>query len=79
MWNFPGAPVNESWQQNPSGSINYRLNQNLLTNLTTHCWYPSGLGGTALAGTSLEFSNGQCLLLRDPGQFQPRPAGVLWF
>ena len=42
LWDLPGAPVNESWRPSPSGSLNYRFNPDLLTNLTTSCWYTSG-------------------------------------
>jgi hypothetical protein len=68
-WDLSGPPVNESWQQSASGSVNYRLNPNLLTNLTTSCWYVSGGAGTAGIGTGLQFANGQYCFLDVRGNF----------
>jgi hypothetical protein len=67
-WDLPGAPVNEGWQGSTNGSVNYRFNSNLLTNLATTCWYSSG-GGTAIAGTALQFANGQSCSLYVQGSF----------
>jgi hypothetical protein len=90
QWNLPGAPINESWRQSPGGSVNYRLNQSLLTNLTTQCWYSSGIGGMASIGTSLQFSNGQYCCFAVLGNFSlskpvfsgfdslPSLAGFVW-
>jgi hypothetical protein len=79
LWYLPGEPINEGWQQSSNGSINYRLNRNLLTNLTTHCWYSSGLGGKALLGTSLEFRNGQFCCFTVPGNFSLARPGFSGF
>jgi len=68
-WDLSGAPVNESWQESASGSVNYRFNPNLLTNLTTSCWYASGGAGTASIDTWLQFANGQYCLLGVQGSF----------
>jgi hypothetical protein len=68
-WDLSGPPVNESWQQSASGSVNYRFNPNLLTNLTTSCWYVSGGAGTASTDTWLQFANGQCCFLDVQGNF----------
>jgi hypothetical protein len=69
LWNLPGTPVNESWRDNPNGSVNYRFDANLLTNLATSCWYSSGNGGKAMCATSLQFSNGQFCVLVVRGNF----------
>ena len=68
-WDLSGPPVNESWQQSASGSVNYRFNPNLLTNLTTSCWYVSGGAGTASIDTWLQFANGQNCFLDVQGNF----------
>jgi hypothetical protein len=68
-WDLSGPPVNESWQESVSGSVNYRFNPNLLTNLTTSCWYVSGGADIASIGTWLQFSNGQYCLLYVQGNF----------
>lgn len=68
-WNLPGPPVNESWQPSASGSVNYRFNPNLLTNLTTSCWYVSGGPGPASIDTWLQFANGQYCFLDVQGNF----------
>ena len=68
-WDLSGPPLNESWQASPSGSLNYRFNPNLLTNLATSCWYASGGGATASVGTLLQFANGQYCYLDAQGSF----------
>ena len=79
LWYLPGAPVNESWQPSPSGSLNYRFNQNLLTNLTTQLLVHERSGRHGPGWHQLGVQQRPVLLLRGSGQFQPRPAGVLWF
>jgi hypothetical protein len=68
-WDLPGPPLNESWRESATGSVNYRFNPDLLTNLTTSCWYASGGGRTASLGALLQFTNGQCCLLNVEGHF----------
>jgi hypothetical protein len=63
LWNLSGLAVNESWQQSARGSVNYRLNSRLLTNLTTSCWYLDTEHPKASLGTILCFTNGQELFL----------------
>ncbi len=68
-WVLPPEYVNEAWQvwqQTPQGyggyvgSVNYRINSNLLTNLpSTSCWYVSGTGGQVNLAADYYFSNGQ--------------------
>jgi hypothetical protein len=67
LWNLPGPPVNESWQQGARGSVNYRFNSSQLTNLTTSCWYLEAEHLTASLGTILHFANGQALFLGTEG------------
>jgi hypothetical protein len=68
-WGLSGPPVNESWQESTNGSVNYRFNPNLLTNLTTSCWYASAGAGTASVSTWLQFASGQCCFLNVQGSF----------
>jgi hypothetical protein len=68
-WDLSGPPVNESWQQSTNGSVNYRFNPNLLNDLTTSCWYPSGGGQAAGVSTLLQFTNGQTCFLTLQGTF----------
>jgi hypothetical protein len=73
-WTLPQKYVNEAWQVtqwvvtdpitgagywNPYGSVNYRINPDLRTNLTTPCWYVNQPGGSVTAAWNLQFSNGQ--------------------
>ena len=69
LWNLPGQPLNESWQEGPTGSVNYRFNPNLLTNLVTSCWYPSGGDRSVMVTTVLQFTNGQYGILEPGGDF----------
>jgi hypothetical protein len=63
LWNLPGLAANESWRQSALGSVNYRFNSSLLTNLTTSCWYLNAEHLKASLGTVLYFANGQdCFL-----------------
>jgi hypothetical protein len=69
IWDLSGPPVNESWRESPSGSVNYRYNPELCTNLMTSCWYPGGGGQTASVGTAFQFANGQYCSLGVQGNF----------
>ncbi|MCX6925942.1 MAG: hypothetical protein NT154_22460, partial [Verrucomicrobia bacterium] len=81
-WNLPQKYVNESWQLQEYvvtippdgywvsyGSVNYRINSDLLTNLTTQCWYVSNLGSTVTAAWNLQFPNGQQVIVLARGSF----------
>jgi hypothetical protein len=69
VWNLSDEPVNEGWQESTNGSVNYRFNSSLLSNLTTSCWYPSGGGRIVGIKTTLQFANGQYCLLDGRGAF----------
>jgi hypothetical protein len=71
-WILPQKYVNEAWQLQqwvytpplggywaPYGSLNYRINSDLLTNLTTQCWYVNNSGSTVTAAWNLQFPDGQ--------------------
>ncbi len=76
-WNLPTKFVNHSWQATqsvpappgppitePYGSVNYDIDNSLLTYITTgaittQCWYVNGQGGTVTVSVSYLFSNGQ--------------------
>jgi len=76
-WKLPDKFVNEPWQtlysgpegSYPLGSVNYRVNANLLTNLATSCWYVNGPSGLVSIGTNIRFSNGQLASLAANGTF----------
>ena len=75
-WILPQKYVNHPWQLQewlvtippngywaPYGSTNYDINPDLLTNLTTQCWYFNKPGGKVTAAWNLQFANGQQVLL----------------
>jgi hypothetical protein len=68
-WDLSDQPVNESWRESTNGSLNYRFNSNLLSNLTTSCWYSSGGSRIVGVGTTLQFPNGQYCFLNPRGPF----------
>ena len=76
-WVLPDTFVNEAV---PSVSpAYYDENANLLTNLTTSCWYVDGSGGTAVILAVLHFSNGQNVPVAVMGNFTVyRPSIALW-
>ncbi len=90
-WNLPQKYVNEPWQLQqwvptlplggywvPYGSVNYRINSDLLTNLTTQCWYVNKPGGTVTAAWNLQFPNGQQVIVMARGSFTVfRPSTVM--
>ncbi len=57
-WGLPGKYVNEPYQYSAYCN-SYRVNSDLLTNRTTHCWYVNEPGGICGLNMSLKFSNGQ--------------------
>ena len=67
-WHLPGEFVNESYAYS-SVCTSYRLNSDLLTNLSTSCWYVNEPGGTASIGMNLQFSNGQTASIAAKGGF----------
>jgi hypothetical protein len=76
-WKFPDKYVNEKWQSiNPDtflpyGSVNYRINSDLLTNLLSVTnWFINGQGGIVSVGTSLQFNNAQTVSLAAKGNFK---------
>jgi hypothetical protein len=85
-WTLPPKHVNEAWQVTnwvvtpplgtgywaPVGSVNYRINPDLKTNLTTQCWYVNRPGGKATAAWNLQFSNGQQVDVITRGKFSVR-------
>jgi hypothetical protein len=74
-WQLPTKYVNEPWQQTnwvvtdpitgggywqPYGSVNYRIDPNLLQNTAqTSCWFVNGTGGHVGVNLNLHFDNGQ--------------------
>jgi hypothetical protein len=92
-WTLPQKYVNEPWQLTnwvvtpplgtgywaPYGSVNYRINPDLKTNLTTQCWYVNKPGGTVTAAWNLQFSNGQQVDVITRGAFTVyRPTVAQW-
>lgn len=67
-WHLPGKFVNETYPYS-SACTSYRVNYDLLTNLTTSCWYYNKPGGTASIGMNLHFSNGQYVSIAAEGDF----------
>lgn len=78
-WKIPDKFVNEPWQEQmqveqdmvPYGSVNYRINNNLLKNtLSTSCWFVNDPGEKNVSiGANLRFSNGQKVSLAAIGKF----------
>jgi hypothetical protein len=92
-WTLPGKYVNEAWQathwvdgdppfgghEEAYGSLNYRVNPDLLTNLSTQCWYVNKPGGNVRAAWNLQFSNGQQVDVVAKGTFSVyRPSIAEW-
>lgn len=67
-WHLPGKYVNEAYQYSPT-CLSYRNNSDLLTNLTTGCWYVNGNGGACSMFEILHFSNGQYVTMTAQGNF----------
>jgi hypothetical protein len=67
-WHLPGDYVNESYAYS-STCNSYRLNADLLANLSMSCWYVDTPGGTASFGISMQFSNGQTASVATHGDF----------
>ena len=80
-WILPQKYVNEPWQLKQwvvpplgngywdyYGSVNYRINTDLLTNLTTQCWYVNRPGGTVTAAWNLKLPNGHQISLISRGR-----------
>ena len=86
LWVLPDKYVNESWQNQvwvPTGetggyweyygSLNYRINPDLLTHQTTQCWFvnqPSAdrSDGVATLGVDLALPNGQNVMVAASGR-----------
>jgi len=67
-WHLPDKYVNEAYQYS-STCTSYRKNSDLLTNLTTQCWYVNGNGGACSMFEILHFSNGQYVNMAAAGNF----------
>jgi hypothetical protein len=77
-WTLPGNYVNESYAYSPV-CTSYRKNTDLLTNLTTPCWYVDKVdAGTASIGMNLHFSNGQYVSVAAQGKFDILKPKVGW-
>lgn len=92
-WSLPQKYVNEQWQHQKLinvpgtgesylesyGSINYRVNTDLLTNLpSTSCWFVNGSGGRISVGAYLYFANGQQVFVSSYGNISVyRPTGSI--
>ena len=76
-WVLPPSFVNE-----PVPSVSpafYDVNDDLLTNLTTSCWYVDGPGGAAIILEVLHFPNGQYVPIAALGHFSVyRPTIPKW-
>jgi len=69
-WHLPDIYVNASSQNNPpDGSLHYFNNPDLLTNLTTACWYVNGTGGTVSIGLNLLLPDGHSIPAAAKGNF----------
>jgi hypothetical protein len=79
-WRLPDKFVNERWQHftvgpvtgdmSYYGSVNYRINNNLLNNTNhTVCWFVNGQGGKASIGANLRFPNGHYASVAAIGKF----------
>jgi hypothetical protein len=72
-WHLPDKYVNEEYDEfhlfNPQPT-NYRVDDELLTELPTSCWFISGSGGSVSIGTSLRFSNGQLCSIAALGKIE---------
>ena len=82
-WALPQKYVNEQWRRShyvvidpmtgtgymqDYGSVNYRINTDLLTNLlSTSCWYVNKPGGTVTLGAFMYFGNGQNVFVKAKG------------
>ena len=67
-WHLPGDYKNESYAYS-STCTSYRLNSDLLTNLSTSCWYVNKPGGACSMFEILHFSNGQYASIAAKGSF----------
>ncbi|HEX3856078.1 MAG TPA: hypothetical protein VHY30_02140 [Verrucomicrobiae bacterium] len=77
-WTLPGNYVNESYAYS-SVCTSYRKNTDLLTNLSTSCWYVDKVdAGTASIGMNLHFSNGQDVSIAALGKFDMIKPKVSW-
>jgi hypothetical protein len=69
-WHLPDKYVNASSQNNPPfGSLHYFNDPDLLTNLTTSCWYVNGTGGTVSVGMDLLLPDGHSVPTAAKGNF----------
>ncbi len=80
-WTLPDKYVNEVYQYS-SSCTSYRVNNALLNNPTTSCWYVNGSGGAVNVGQNLQFPSGQVTIVAKGNftiyrptisNFQPRP------
>jgi hypothetical protein len=81
MWQHqqwvPGNPYGGGGYYSPYGSVNYRVNPDLLTNLpATDCWFYNGQGGKVSLGADLWFSNGQKVFVSAVGKFTLEKASI---
>jgi hypothetical protein len=77
-WSLPGNYVNEAYAYSAS-CTSYRVFGDLLTNLTTSCWYVDKLqAGTASIGMILHFENGQEVSIAEQGKFNVTKPQVSW-
>jgi hypothetical protein len=67
-WTLPAKYVNQSYQYSDS-CASYRLNNDLLTNNPTLCWYVNLPGGRVSMWQNLHFSNGQYVSVAAEGDF----------
>ena len=71
-WHLPDKYVNETNQsfllESPYPTV-YDINQDLLTNLTTSCWYVNGTGGTVSIGMDLLLPDGHSIPVAAKGNF----------
>ncbi len=67
-WTLPDKFVNEPYQYS-SSCTSYRVNNALLNNPTTSCWFVNGSGGAVNVGQNLQFQNGQNVTIVAHGNF----------